>query len=152
MFSRMVGRGGGVGLYWRVFGRKRQEVGTGNEMTTPKNATFVIHFEERRGSSVSAAPAQYPATSSGQADIIFKASSCCRASSLTFRVLRMFARILLYILPPFWFGASGSSFGPLKSESPSASRRYHPRSLKHIPTPGCVHIARRKWCTRSAGT
>lgn len=80
-------------------------------MIEPKKPMFVIHFDDKRGSRVRAADGQklaefspqskgdkqmtHPATSSGQAIMIFVASSCCLASSLTLRVLRMLARILL---------------------------------------------------------
>ena len=39
-------------------GRKKVAVGGGNEITVPKNAIFASHFDESRGSKVSAAAAQ----------------------------------------------------------------------------------------------
>jgi len=130
----------------------------------PKNAMLFIHLVERRGSSVSAAD-QYlklsymrqechsnaknthPATNSGHAARILIASSCCLVSSLTFNVLRTFARILLCNRPIHFFGSSSS----LAPTSLSVSLGYHPLSLKQMPVPGRVQMASRKWCARSAG-
>ena len=39
-------------------GRKKDAVGEGNEIIAPKNATFANHFDDSRGSKVSAAAAQ----------------------------------------------------------------------------------------------
>ena len=65
MFSRMLERGGGLGLYSLVRSvevseevRKKHACGTGMEMTEPKKAMLAIHFEESRGSRVRAAPDQ----------------------------------------------------------------------------------------------
>ena len=58
IFSMIVGVDGGEGWQIVVPGRKKDAVGVGNEITTPKNATFVSHFDESRGSKVSAAAAQ----------------------------------------------------------------------------------------------
>lgn len=66
MFSRIFERGGGVGLYSLVRSvavsegdvRKKQACGTEMEMTEPKKVMLAIHFEESRGSRVSAAPDQ----------------------------------------------------------------------------------------------
>jgi hypothetical protein len=41
-----------------VPGRKKDAVGTGNDITAPKNAMFANHFDDKRGSKVSAAAAQ----------------------------------------------------------------------------------------------
>ena len=55
----MVCVDGGDGWWIAVSGRKKDVVGTGNEITAPKNATFANHFEDSRGSKVSATAAQY---------------------------------------------------------------------------------------------
>ena len=96
MFSMMVDSGGGAGWYESsAFSERNELCGTGREMTEPKKEILAIHFDERRGSSVSAAADQYlrvhcqtrteyelrestgahPATSSGHAPKIFMASS-----------------------------------------------------------------------------
>jgi hypothetical protein len=112
VFSRKAGRGGGVGRYNELPGRKNDPSGTGSEMTLPKNAMFAIHLEDSRGSRVREADDQYlnllkrnandkhedithPKTSSGQAEKILKASSCWRGSSLTLKILSRCAKILL---------------------------------------------------------
>lgn len=71
MFSRIVESGGGVGWYsWTgsavtveiaVLGleRKQEDSGIGREMTDPRKEMLAIHFDERRGSRVSAAADQY---------------------------------------------------------------------------------------------
>jgi hypothetical protein len=38
---------------------RNDETGTGWEMTSPKNAMLAIHFDDSRGSSVSATAGQY---------------------------------------------------------------------------------------------
>jgi hypothetical protein len=59
VFSRKAGRGGGVGRYNELPGRKNDPSGTGSEMTLPKNAMFAIHLEDSRGSRVREADDQY---------------------------------------------------------------------------------------------
>ena len=67
MFSVREESGGGVGLYCGVAveeeaplgWRWKEETGTGREITWPKKAMLAIHFDERRGSRVSAAAGQY---------------------------------------------------------------------------------------------
>ena len=50
--------GGGDGRHVVVPGRNRHAAGVGNEITVPKNAKFASHFDDSRGSRVSAAAAQ----------------------------------------------------------------------------------------------
>lgn len=49
---------GGDGRWTVAPGRKKDSVGVGNEITAPKNAMFANHFDDRRGSKVSAAAVQ----------------------------------------------------------------------------------------------
>lgn len=58
MFSIIVGIGGGDGWQIAVPERRKDVTGTGNEITAPKNAMFVNHFDDNRGSKVRAAAAQ----------------------------------------------------------------------------------------------
>jgi hypothetical protein len=58
---------------------------------------------------------------------------------------------LVIDFPPFRKVDSFSSSFGLCSPPSSDSRGYQPRSLKHIPVPGRVQIANKKWWTRSAG-
>lgn len=65
---------------------------------------LAIHFDDKRGSSVSPTAGQYPATNSGHDTRIFSASSCCRASSLTLRqTLQYIAQYLvIYFAALLW--------------------------------------------------
>lgn len=170
IFSVRDESGGGEGLYCGAAVEDeaslgcnwKEETGTGRDMTWPKKAMLAIHFDERRGSRVSAAAGQYlaesqrcqgrglgfhyPAMSSGQELSTLSASSCWRGSSFTLSVFRTFARILLLILlcflePESWALASPPMPSP---SSELTSRGYHPLSLKQMPTPGRVHIASKK--------
>jgi hypothetical protein len=58
IFSMIVNIDGGDGRWTVVPGRKKDSVGVGNEITVPKNAMFANHFDDRRGSKVSAAAVQ----------------------------------------------------------------------------------------------
>lgn len=58
IFSRMFDSGGGEGLYIALSGRKNDDEGVGRDITEPKNEIFAIHLDDRRGSSVNAAPDQ----------------------------------------------------------------------------------------------
>jgi hypothetical protein len=49
-----VVKGGGVGRYSFESSNKKEELGTGSEITEPKNAIFANHFEDKRGSRVNA--------------------------------------------------------------------------------------------------
>lgn len=98
MDARMVGSGGGIGLYVVVvvaLERRKEDDGISREIIEPTYAIFVIQREESRGSRVRDALNQYPCTSSGHASRILSASSCWRGSSFTLRVLRTLERILL---------------------------------------------------------
>jgi hypothetical protein len=114
IFSRIICKGGGDGWKNVLVGRRNDENGIGSEMTDPKNETLAIHFDDKRGSNVRAAPDQYleiqkyfkrmndiecgrthPATSSGHDVMILRASSCCRESSFTLSDFKRLARILL---------------------------------------------------------
>jgi hypothetical protein len=57
-FSRMVCKGGGEGWKSVLAGRRNEEDGTGSAMIVPKNETLAIHFDDKRGSKVRAAPDQ----------------------------------------------------------------------------------------------
>jgi len=58
IFSRKASRGGGVGRYKELPGRKSDSSGTGSEMTLPKNAMVAIHLEDSLGSRVKGADDQ----------------------------------------------------------------------------------------------
>jgi hypothetical protein len=58
IFSRMVGKGGGEGWKSVLSGSRKDENGMGSDMIDPKNETLAIHFEDKRGSKVRAAPDQ----------------------------------------------------------------------------------------------
>lgn len=54
----MLVRDGGDGRKSVLLGSKNAEDGIGSDMTDPKYETFEIHFDDNRGSNVSAAPLQ----------------------------------------------------------------------------------------------
>lgn len=95
-----------MGLYSRLSSplrRKKHSVGIGREIMEPNHVSVISHLEERRGSRLRPDDGQYlegvrnsnslrlqtyTLTSSGHAANIFKASSCCLASSVGFKFFK----------------------------------------------------------------